>query len=38
MANWVMTPPPMDMKEDLILDSTESMEVTGGNPVFTVKP
>jgi hypothetical protein len=38
VANWVMTPPPMRMKEDFILDTTESMEVTGGNPVFIVKP
>jgi len=26
------------MKEDFILDTTESMEVTGGNLVFGVKP
>ena len=38
VANWVMTPPPLGMKEDFILDTTESMEVTGGNPVFRVKP
>jgi hypothetical protein len=28
----------MGIKEDFILDTTESMEVTGGNPVFTDKP
>jgi hypothetical protein len=28
----------MGMKEDFILDTTESMETTGGNPVFRVKP
>jgi len=38
VANWVMTPPPMGMKEDFILDTAESMEVTGGKPIFRVKP
>lgn len=38
VANWVMTPPPMGMKEDFILDTIKSMEVTGENPVFRVKP
>jgi len=28
----------MGRKEDFILDTTESMEVTGRNPVFRVKP
>jgi hypothetical protein len=37
VANWVMIPPPMGMKEDFIFDTTESMD-TGGNPVFRVKP
>jgi hypothetical protein len=38
VANWVMTPPPIGKKEDFILESTESTQVTGGNPVFMVKP
>jgi hypothetical protein len=38
VAGWVMIPPPMGMKEDFTFDTTKSMEVTGENPVFRVKP